>query len=269
MRREKTSDFRKFSIQGFSLVEGGHNFMGLLEFDVTRPRRRLRDMRQQGQDGSLLAFLLKALGQAIADNPGLNSFVAYRKISHFDDVDINIPVEVHLDGGVENRQLIIRDIVHKSLAEITAEIARVKEEKQSASWFTRPSLGRRLLCLLPRFLLQMVFRSFLNSHRLIRELSGTVFVSSVSSVSTVPGFIVPYIGGPKAVSVAFGSVFKKPLVVRDRIEIREVISVSAVFNHDIVDGAPAARFINSFRRYVEQDWQNVISAPSHEEKELK
>jgi len=30
-----------------------------------------------------------------------------------------------------------------------------------------------------------------------------------------------------------------------------MINLTAIFNHDLIDGAPAARFINRLRRYVE------------------
>jgi len=260
MKSEKTSDLRKLSIQGFKLVEGSHNFLGLLEFDVTHLRKRLRDLRHQNQGGSLLAFFLKAIARTMTDLPLFNSFVSYRKISTFHTVDINIPVEVRLGSGVENRQLIIRDVANKSLKTITDEIAAVKESTQSNSWFTRPGLARKLICLMPAFVFQWITRCVMKSHRLVQNFSGTVFVTSLSSVSSVPGYIIPYTGGPQAVSIALGSVYKKPVVVSNQIEIREVISITAAFNHDLVDGAPAARFINQFRRYIERDWDAVMES---------
>jgi len=37
----------------------------------------------------------------------------------------------------------------------------------------------------------------------------------------------------------------------ERIEVREYLSVTASFDHDIVDGAPAARFARRLRELVE------------------
>jgi pyruvate/2-oxoglutarate dehydrogenase complex dihydrolipoamide acyltransferase (E2) component len=39
-----------------------------------------------------------------------------------------------------------------------------------------------------------------------------------------------------------GSISRKPAVVEDRIEPREILNLTVVFDHDVVDGAPAARF---------------------------
>ena len=75
--------------------------------------------------------------------------------------------------------------------------------------------------------------------------------------STIPGYIIPYIGGPKASAFAIGSITKKPIVIKDKIEIREVINITAVFNHDIIDGAPAARFINRLRTIIEKEYSMI------------
>jgi pyruvate/2-oxoglutarate dehydrogenase complex dihydrolipoamide acyltransferase (E2) component len=40
-------------------------------------------------------------------------------------------------------------------------------------------------------------------------------------------------------------------VVDGRIEVRQYLCVTVSFNHDIIDGAPAARFTQSFRELVE------------------
>ena len=66
-----------------------------------------------------------------------------------------------------------------------------------------------------------------------------------------PGFILPYIGGPRAVSFALGSVLKKPWVVGQQIMIRDFLSMTIIFNHDLVDGAPAARFVDRLKKLTE------------------
>ncbi|MFO7850240.1 MAG: 2-oxo acid dehydrogenase subunit E2, partial [Spirochaetia bacterium] len=114
-----------------------------------------------------------------------------------------------------------------------------------------------LVTSLPKALVLFLFRLILKNHRLVKKHSGTAFVTSVSMFSNAPGFVIPYAGGPKAVSFAVGSVVKKPVVIKDTIQIREIVNLTAVFNHDLVDGAPAARFINRLRRYIEQDFEKI------------
>ncbi|NBK25670.1 MAG: pyruvate dehydrogenase, partial [Spirochaetia bacterium] len=56
-----------------------------------------------------------------------------------------------------------------------------------------------------------------------------------------------------------GSTFRKPVVVDNAVHIREIMHISVSFNHDLVDGAPAARFLNGFRDYVEKSPGTIMS----------
>jgi len=253
MKRIKTSDFRKLSMTGFDLVEGGHNFYALLEFDITGLRSLLRRKRAEGSGGSLFAFLLKAIGKCLQDHPDFNAVIDYRHTTRFSDVDINIPVEVERNGEIFNKQYIIRDINGKSLTQVTSEIDEAKKNlnDERGFVFSRPLL--KILTTIPRGAVVLLYRLVLRNHRKLKELSGSVFVTSVSMFSNSPGFVIPYSGGPKACSFAIGSASQKAVVINNEIVIREMINITAVFNHDIVDGAPAARFINSLRDRVERN----------------
>jgi pyruvate/2-oxoglutarate dehydrogenase complex dihydrolipoamide acyltransferase (E2) component len=51
-----------------------------------------------------------------------------------------------------------------------------------------------------------------------------------------------------SLDLVVGSIAWKPTVVDGRIEPREILNLTVVFDHDVVDGAPATRFV---RRLVE------------------
>jgi hypothetical protein len=53
---------------------------------------------------------------------------------------------------------------------------------------------------------------------------------------------------PHSLALIVGGTARKPACVGDRIEPRELLSLTVMFDHDVVDGAPAARFV---RRLVE------------------
>jgi pyruvate/2-oxoglutarate dehydrogenase complex dihydrolipoamide acyltransferase (E2) component len=48
-----------------------------------------------------------------------------------------------------------------------------------------------------------------------------------------------------------GGISQKPGVHEGKIAIREVLDLTVSIDHDVVDGAPAARFVNSFRTLLE------------------
>lgn len=49
-----------------------------------------------------------------------------------------------------------------------------------------------------------------------------------------------------------GGLAQKPGVHEGQIAIREYLSLTLSFDHDIVDGAPAARFAKDFKELLEQ-----------------
>ena len=258
MKQHKTPIARKLSMYGFDLVAGGHIYHALLDFDISNLRSILRQRRRDGEGGSLLAFLLKAIGLCLKDVPELNAMINYRKTTRFDSVDINIPIEVEYKGELIPKQLVIRDINSKTIGEVDAQIHASKHDDEETSGYISSPVVRWFLDMLPKSLVLFLFRRILGNHKTVRKLSGTVFVTSVSMFSNIPGYAVPYAGGPNAVSFALGSTIRKPVVVNNAVEIREIMHISVSFNHDLVDGAPAARFINRFRFYVEKSPQAVM-----------
>lgn len=53
--------------------------------------------------------------------------------------------------------------------------------------------------------------------------------------------------------ICFGisSAIKKPSVFEDRIEIREMLNMSVLIDHDVIDGAPMVRFISDLSKNIE------------------
>jgi pyruvate/2-oxoglutarate dehydrogenase complex dihydrolipoamide acyltransferase (E2) component len=51
--------------------------------------------------------------------------------------------------------------------------------------------------------------------------------------------------------VVVGGVSARPRVVDGAIQAREVLDLTATFDHNVVDGAPAARFVGRLRGLVE------------------
>ncbi len=259
---QRTTVARKLAIYGFQMVEGSHNFHALLEFDITNLRSLLREARKAGGGGSLFAFLLKAIGASLAAHPELNAMIDLARTTTFADVDIAIPIEIVHEGNWATKQHVIRNINAKTVKEVDDEIADAKQNEGGQTGFVASPLLQRILAALPRALVLFLFRSVLRNHAKVAQLSGTVFVTSVSMFSTIPGYIIPYSGGPKAVSFAIGSSMKKPVVKGDQVVIREMLNVTVIFNHDAVDGAPAARFLNQLRKYIEVDYRALMGGSS-------
>jgi pyruvate dehydrogenase E2 component (dihydrolipoamide acetyltransferase) len=62
----------------------------------------------------------------------------------------------------------------------------------------------------------------------------------------------PIIHLPQCAVLGVGRIVRAPAVVGDRIVPRDMLTLSLTFDHRIVDGAPAARFLEAIRRSIEQ-----------------
>jgi len=54
-----------------------------------------------------------------------------------------------------------------------------------------------------------------------------------------------------SLQLTLGGIGEKPGVVDHRVEVRKYLSVTVSFDHDVIDGAPAARFIHRLKKLVE------------------
>jgi pyruvate/2-oxoglutarate dehydrogenase complex dihydrolipoamide acyltransferase (E2) component len=78
---------------------------------------------------------------------------------------------------------------------------------------------------------------------------GTVVVTSVGALARVPGWFVPR--SLHNLCFALGAIVRKPWVVEERVEVRDILHLTVLFNHDVVDGAPAARFLGRLASTLE------------------
>jgi pyruvate dehydrogenase E2 component (dihydrolipoamide acetyltransferase) len=62
----------------------------------------------------------------------------------------------------------------------------------------------------------------------------------------------PIISPPQCAILGVGRIVKKPAVYQDQVVPRHRVALSLTFDHRIVDGGPAARFLNTIRTYIEE-----------------
>jgi pyruvate dehydrogenase E2 component (dihydrolipoamide acetyltransferase) len=64
-------------------------------------------------------------------------------------------------------------------------------------------------------------------------------------------FGAPIINYPEVAILGLGKIQEKPVVVEGSIEVRKVLPLSLSFDHRVVDGAEAARFLNTVIDHLE------------------
>jgi pyruvate dehydrogenase E2 component (dihydrolipoamide acetyltransferase) len=69
----------------------------------------------------------------------------------------------------------------------------------------------------------------------------------------------PIITLPQCAVLGVGRIVREPAVVGDAVVPRHRLTLSLTFDHRIVDGAPAARFLDSLRRAIEEPVPSLLS----------
>ena len=100
-------------------------------------------------------------------------------------------------------------------------------------------------CLVFKQSLRVLFQN----PQLIKDYYGTVLVSSVGMFGTGCGWAIPVPN--HNLQLTLGGIGEKPGVVDHHVEVRKYMSVTISFNHDIIDGAPAARFMHRLKELIE------------------
>lgn len=252
---EEPSFLRRLAMDSFEALRPGHPMSAFMELDVTLPLEALDAMRREGARVSLFSHVVRCVAVAMAEHPDLNVVRHGNRIARFDDVDVNVPVEVRTPDGSHPLQVVIRRAQDKSATDVYAEIEEAKRRHASEGvmgeedrWARRMM---RLARLLPRRLRVTVIRRMIDDAKLVKRRSGTTLVTSVGKFASIPGFVTPIGTGPRAVIFAVGSVVEKPVVRDGQIVARSILALTGVFEHDLVDGAPAARFAARLRELVE------------------
>jgi len=218
----------------------------LTEIDVTEPRRLIREIQEKGGPKiSFTAYLVKCLAVALKNHPDLNSFIRRNRLILLEDVCISVLVERELGDERVPEPVGIQAAQNKSLIQIHEEIRAAQANEGNKLGDLTGSTWIRLI---PGFLLKTFVR-IADRNIAMAKRYGKVAVTAVGMFSKTDTWFIPH--GTATVLLTIGSISKKQIWRNDQFEAREMLHVTASFDHEIVDGAPAARFLKQFSELVE------------------
>ncbi|HSM58966.1 MAG TPA: 2-oxo acid dehydrogenase subunit E2 [Candidatus Sulfomarinibacteraceae bacterium] len=234
-----------------------HCMYGLLEVDVTVARQFIAAHKARcGETLSFTGYLVFCLARAVDEDRAVQAYlVGHKKLVLFDDVNVGLMVESKMG---EKRALmghVIRRANHKTYREIHDEIRSVQSQpappnRGMPAWF-------RSAMLLP-WPLHRLFSALLvwatrRDPTVLTSMGGTVGVTAVGMFGEGhSGWgIFPV---SQALGLVVGSIARKPAVVEGQIVPREILHLTVMFDHDIVDGAPAARFTRRLLELIESGY---------------
>jgi hypothetical protein len=234
-----------------------HSMFGLFEVDVTAARNRLRSLRRQGQDVSFTAWMVKTIADSVARNPLVHALrLSRHQLIAFDDVDVALPIERVVDGRGVPLPVLLRQANLRTAHDINTEIHEALEKPiaderdfvLSRHAFSRLSL--RLYYAFPQAVRVAVWRLLFGNPFRARRHTGTVIVTTVNAIGGSSGWILPS-RTMHNLALSLGSVSRKPWVVDGKLAVRDILSLTVTFNHDVIDGVPARRFIQDLVAAIE------------------
>ncbi len=188
------------------------------EVDMGEGVRLVEESKKQGDRPpvSLTHLIIAAAARALVQHPGLNAAFAGETIRVFPSIDIGIAVALE-DGLIVP---VVRDCGKKSLRQIAdAERALVTRAR--------------------------------NRELTPEEYTGATFSISNLGMFDVENFIAVILP-PAATVLAVGSVREVPVVKGGRVEVGSRLKLTLSCDHRVVDGAAAAKFLQTLKRGLER-----------------
>jgi pyruvate dehydrogenase E2 component (dihydrolipoamide acetyltransferase) len=191
--------------------------------ELVRLRQHIRDALagSERRAPSYTDVLTRLVALALREHPWMNSSLSADTIVQHD--------AVHMGIAVDTAQGLLVPVVHnahlKSIQQIAAASARLIEQARAGK--AAPD-----------------------------DLRGSTFTITNLGMYDIDAF-TPIINLPECAILGVGRIVARP-VVRDedaeKVAVRKMMALSLTFDHRLVDGAPAARFLQHVKRWVEQPY---------------
>jgi pyruvate dehydrogenase E2 component (dihydrolipoamide acetyltransferase) len=191
------------------------------EVDATE-LSRIREEKKDDPNNDIIpsynTLFVKLVSKALLEHPILNASLDDETIIYWQG--INIGVAVDTDRGLVVP--VVRDVQAKSISQLAVEmnelLSRVREGKA-----------------------------------LPDELSGGTFTITNLGVYDIDSF-TPIINSPECAVLGIGRLVDRWVVIDREPAIRSMMTLSLTFDHRLVDGAPAARFLQRIKQLVERPY---------------
>lgn len=210
---------------------------GLLQVDVTGARRALHHDAPGGVPLSFTAWVAHCVATAVDADRVVHAYRRRNRLVLFADVDVNTQVEAELQGQKVVKSIIIRAANRKTVQEISDEIRAAQREQPGDE---RRYRGTVAFVSIPAFIRHLGWRMVMADPRWFKRFGGTVGLSSVGMFGTGGGWGI--VMTPPTLMVVVGGISTQPRLVAGELRDREFLHLTLSFDHDVVDGAPAARF---------------------------
>ncbi|MCS7233066.1 MAG: 2-oxo acid dehydrogenase subunit E2 [Synergistetes bacterium] len=179
-----------------------------MEIDVTELLREFKKRKESSNVKiSLTAVFVKLLSNLIPEFPQFNAHFDGEKLKVFENINIGVAFDTPEGLLVP----VIKNVNKKTLEDIAKELSEIAEKIESKKYT-------------------------------LDDITGSTFTISNLGMLEIDIF-TPIINPPEVAILGIGKIRKVPEINEDGIRFREKIWFSLTFDHRVIDGAPAARFL--------------------------
>jgi pyruvate dehydrogenase E2 component (dihydrolipoamide acetyltransferase) len=194
--------------------------------ELVQVRARLKDELTYANEPvpSITDLVVRLVALALREHPDLNASLVGDTISQHGSIHIGIAADTERGLLVP----VIRDADCKSIHAIAAESARLIDQARRGVSATA-------------------------------DLSGGTFTVTNLGMFEIDTF-TPIVNLPECAILGIGRIVARPVVLdeeQEEIVIRKMMSLSLTFDHRVVDGGPAARFLQRCKRMVERPYVSL------------
>ncbi|BAL80301.1 dihydrolipoamide acetyltransferase family protein [Caldisericum exile] len=175
----------------------------------------LISFKKEFPDITLTAFFVKIVSNVLKDFPKFNAHFDGNELEIFDAINIGVAFDT-ANGLIVP---VIRNVQEKSLKEIAQELQTLKAKVEENS---------------------------LN----VDDLTGSTFtITNLGMMRT--DMFTPVLNGKEVAILGIGRTLKEPTVAEDKVVVRDFAYFSLSYDHRVIDGADAARFLGKLAEYFE------------------
>lgn len=231
-----------------------HTMFGLVEVDVTTPRRLIREhAAQTGDKLSFTAFLIHCLGEAINRHPDVHAYRNWRdQVLVFDEVDVATIIEINFEGRSFPLAHVLRGVNRRPPRSLHDEIRATQARPERDTSGGGRQQGMTLFLSLPWFVRDLVYHILYRFPTVWKRLIGSVAVTAVGMMGDGAGWGMSHSVYNLALTV--GGISERGEIINGAPVMREMLSLTVAFDHDVIDGAPATRFMRTFTDLVTQGY---------------
>ena len=184
-------------------------------WDVRKEKKAVAE--NQGFPLTFLPFITKAICIALKDHPYMNSSLDEEGSAIVIKQYYNIGIAVDTTDGLIVP--VVKGAEKRSILDIAKEIYKLADQARE------------------------------RTIKLDDLKGGTFTITNIGSLGGT--YATPIINYPEVGILAIGRIYEKAIIKDGKLSVRKVMPVSLSFDHRVVDGAYAARFVNSIKKHLE------------------